>query len=189
VLLSLTTGFTPLLVRFFVVPAALVAPLLAWLFRGWATTVGYGVVAAVTVSLTVVHDQAKPLSSPNGLGRPWQLSVSDALRTNSLPVAATEVTGLDRALPAGCVGVIVRESDPNYFLYGSHLQRHVIYLPQENAQPVVYAKGLSHVVVNTDINPAFVHQITSGLAAAKWTVRSIGGSWLYASTKLPSLCG
>jgi hypothetical protein len=189
VLLSLTTGFTPLLVRFFVVPAALVAPLLAWLFRGWATTVAYGVVAAVTVSLTVVHDQAKPLSSPNGLGRPWQLSVSDALRTNSLPVAATEVTGLDRALPAGCVGVIVRESDPNYFLYGSHLQRHVIYLPQENAQPVVYAKGLSHVVVNTDINPAFVHQITSGLTAAKWTVRSIGGSWLYASTKLPSLCG
>lgn len=188
-LLSLTTGFTPLLVRFFVVPAALGAPLLAWLFRGWATTVAYGAVGAVTVSLTVVHDQAKPLSSPNGLGRPWNLSVSDALRTNSLPVWATEVAGLERALPAGCIGVIVRESDPIYFLYGSHFQRHVIYLPQEDVQPVVYAKGLSHLVVNTDINPAFVHEITSGLTAARWTVRAIGGSWLYASTKVPSLCG
>ena len=188
VLMSITTLWTALLIRFFAVPAALGAPLLAWLFAGRATTAAYAAVAAVTVSLTVAHDQAKPLSSPNGFGRPWNLSLNQALGTNSLPVAAAEIKGLESAVPSGCVGAIVRESDPVYYLYGSHFQRHVIYLPQDNVKPEVYRMGLSDVVVNADIDPGFLHQLVSQLSGDGWKVRPIGGSWLLIATTVPPAC-
>jgi hypothetical protein len=180
VLMSATTAWTPLLVRFFVVPAAVGAPLLAWLFAGRATILAYGTVAVVTASLTVAHDQAKPLSSPNGLGRPWNLSLTAALETNSRPDYAAEVTGLDSALPSGCLGAIVRESDPVYLLYGSHFQRHVIYLPPNDPAPEAYAAGLTDVVVNSDLGP-----VADPLAANGWKVRPIGGHWLLATRTVP----
>ena len=180
VLISATTTWTPLLIRFFVVPAALAAPLLAWLVPGRAAIAAYAVVAALTVSLTVVHDQAKPLSSPYGFGRAWNLSQELALTTNSRPDYAGEVAGLDLAVPSGCLGAVVRESDPVYLLYGSHFQRHVVYLPQGNPATPADAKGLTDVVVNTILGPS-----ADVLAKDGWTVRPIGGNWLLGTRKVP----
>jgi hypothetical protein len=137
--------------------------------------VAYAVVAAVTVSLTVAHDQAKPLSSPNGLGRPWSLSLDDSLATNSNPEYAAEITGLDKAVPSGCLGAIVRESDPVYLLYGSHFQRHVVYLSQSDPEPQAFGTGLTAVVVNSQL------PVAGQLAAAGWKERPIGGYWLLAT--------
>ena len=180
VLISATTTWTPLLIRFFVVPAALAAPLLAWLVPGRAAIAAYAAVAAVTVSLTVAHDQAKPLSSPYGFGRAWNLSQELALTTNSRPDYAGEVAGLDLAVPSGCLGAVVRESDPVYLLYGSHFQRHVVYLPQGNPAMPANAKGLSDVVVNAILEPS-----ADVFAQDGWRVRPIGGNWLLATRKVP----
>ena len=132
VLISATTSWTPFLIRFFTVPAVLAAPLLAWLFRGRATIAAYAAVGALTVSLTVIHDPAKPLSSPYGFGRPWNLSQ----RSRSRPTRATTTPRQSPGSTAPCLpaasGAIVGESDPTYLLYGSHFQRHVVYLPQGN---------------------------------------------------------
>ena len=179
VLISAATSWTPFLIRFFAVPVVLAAPLLAWLFSGRATIAAYAVVAAVTVSLTVVHDQAKPLSSPYGYGRPWNLSQELALSTNSRGEQAREVAGLDHALPSGgCLGAIVRESDPAYLLYGSRFQRHVVYLPQGAPALPAVTKGLTAVVVNADLAHSAGELVKDG-----WTVRPIGGNWLLGTRK------
>lgn len=187
VLMSLTTAWTPLLIRFFLVPTALAAPLLATLFASRATTAAYAAVAAVTVSLTVTVDQAKPLSSPNGFGRPWSLSLENALSTNSLPDYAAEISGLDHAAPTGCLGAIVRESDPVYLLYGSHFQRHVVYLSPDNAKQQIYADGLSDAVINSELQPQ-ANMLVAQLEADGWKARSIGGQWILATTNTPPAC-
>jgi hypothetical protein len=184
VLVAATTVWTPLAIRFFVVPAALAAPLLAWLFAGRATIAAYAVVGAITVSLTIAYDQAKPLQSANGFGRPWNLSLNNALRTNSRSDYAAEVTGLDSAVPSGCLGAIVRESDPIYLLYGLHFQRHVIYLPLDDPEPSADRAELTDVVVNADLEPRASALIVDGLSDG-WQVRPIGGHWLLATRKLP----
>jgi hypothetical protein len=179
VLISAATSWTPFLVRFFTVPVVLAAPLLAWLFPGRAAIAAYAVVAALTVSLTIAHDQAKPLSSPYGYGRPWNLTQERALSTNSRGEEAREVVGLDRAAPSGgCLGAIVRESDPTYLLYGSHFQRHVVYLPQGNPVTPAVEKGLTRVVVNSVLEHSADELVKDG-----WTVRPIGGMWLLGTRK------
>ena len=180
VLISATTAWTPLLIRFFLVPVALAAPLLAWLFPGRAAIAAYAAVAAVTVSLTVAHDQAKPLSSPYGYGRPWNLSQKLALATNSRGDYAAEVSGLDLAVTSGCLGAIVRESDPVYLLYGTHFQRHVVYLPHGNPDTPAYDKRLTAVVVNSVLGHSADELVKGG-----WTVRPIGGLWLLSTRTFP----
>jgi hypothetical protein len=180
VLISATTAWTPLLIRFFVVPVALAAPLLAWLFPGRAAIAAYAAMAAVTASLTVAHDQAKPLSSPYGYGWAWSLSREHALSTNSRADYAAEAAGLDLAVRSGCLGAIVRESDPVYFLYGERFQRHVVYLPQGNPATPAYEKRLTAVVVNTILGHSADELVKGG-----WTVRPLGGLWLLGTRTLP----
>jgi hypothetical protein len=165
--------WTPFLIRFFGVPVALAAPLLAWLCPGRAAIAAYGAVAALTATLTLVHDQAKPFSNPYGYGRPWSLTQSLALETNSRGDAAAEVAGLDQAVPSGCLGAIVRESDPTYLLYGPHFQRHVVYLTQGAPALPAVAKGLTAVVVNSVLAHSADEFVKDG-----WRVRPIGGNWV-----------
>ena len=181
VLISATTAWTPFLIRFFTVPAALAAPLLAWLFPGRATIAAYAVVAAVMVSLTITHDDAKPLSSPYGYGRPWNLSQKLALATNSRGDTGDAVVGLNVAVPSGCLGAITGESDPMYLLYGSHFQRHIIYLPHGNPVTPADAKGLADVVVSTGLQHSADELVKDG-----WKVRPIGGMWLLGTRHVPA---
>src|SRR5262249_26671105 len=53
VLISATPTWTPLLIRFFLIPTAVAAPTLAWLFTGSAAIAACVGVAIVTVSLPV----------------------------------------------------------------------------------------------------------------------------------------
>ena len=181
VLISASTSWTPFLIRFFTVPAVLAAPLLAWLFRGRATIAAYAAVGALTVSLTVLDDPAKPFSSPYGLGRPWNLSQQLALTTNSRDDHAQAVAGLNRAVPTGCLGAIVGESDPTYLLYGSHFQRHVVYLPRGNPVTPADEKGLTEVVVNAALADSANQLVLDG-----WNVQPIGGPWLLGTRTMTS---
>ena len=70
-------------------------------------------------------------------------------------------------------GRIVRESDPTFLLYGSHFQRHVVYLPQGNPVTRAVEKGLTRVVVNSILEHSADELVKDG-----WTVRPIGGMWL-----------
>jgi hypothetical protein len=180
VLMSAFTAWTPQLIRFFAIPVALAAPLLAWLFRGRATIAAYGAVAALTVSLTVIHDQGKPLHSPYGYGWAWNLSRTDALRTNARSDYAEELAGLDQAVPSGCLGAIAGESDPIYYLYGSRFQRHIVYLPQGNPVTPALAHGLTKVVVSSNLPESANQLVLDG-----WKVRPIGGNWLLGTRKAP----
>ena len=180
VLISLSTSWTPFLVRFFTIPAALAAPLLAWLFPGRAAIAAYGAVAALAITLTVIHDQAKPLHSPYGYGWAWNLSRTDALKTNSRADYALETNGLDRAVPSGCLGAIVGESDPTFYLYGSHFQRHIVYLPQGNPITPADAAGLTKAVVSSALPESVNQFVLDG-----WKVRPIGGGWVLATRALP----
>ncbi len=181
VLMSASTIWTPYLVRFFTVPAVLAAPLLAWLFPRRAMIAAFAAVAGLTVALTVARDPAKPLSSPYGYGRPWNLSQELALTTNSRADDAKAVAGLDRTLPSRvCLGSIVQESDPTYLLYGSHFQRHVVYLPHGNPVTPAIEKGLTEVVVSTGLPDSANQLVLDG-----WKVRPIGGVWLLGTRKAP----
>ena len=99
VLLALGTSWNPFLIRFFLVPAVLAAPLLAHLFRGPATALAYFAVAGIVVGLTITSDQAKPLTNPYGFGRPWNLTVPHALATNSRDDFAAAVEAYDATIP------------------------------------------------------------------------------------------
>ena len=68
-----------------------------------------------------------------------------------------------------------------FFLYGSHFQRHVIYLPQGNpvGETPADAKGLTAVVVN-----AILEHSANELVKDGWKVRPIGGNWVLGTRKM-----
>jgi hypothetical protein len=178
VLISLGTSWNAFLIRFFLVPAVLAAPLLAHLFRRGATTLAYFAVAGIVVGLTVAGDQAKPLSSPYGFGRPWNLSVPHALATNSRDDFAASIEAYDKTIPPrACVGAALDASDPAYYLFGQRLQHRVVFLPLSNPLPAALAAGLFYVVIN---EPAY-NQLAGQFESAGWRVRPIGPAWLLAS--------
>ena len=131
------------------------------------------------MSLTITNDQAKPLQSANGFGRPWNLPLLTALMTNSRSDYAAEVDGLERVVPSGCIGAIVGESDPIYLLYGMHFQRRVVFLPASDPNPVADRDGLAVVVVYDDLKGR-----VNGLVNT-WSERRLGGHWLLLTRGLP----
>jgi hypothetical protein len=178
VLLALGTSWNPFLIRFFLVPAVLAAPLLAHLFRGRATALAYFAVAGVIVGLTVTGDQPKPLSNPYGFGRPWHLTVPHALATNSRDDFAYTVEIYDKTIPPhACVGAVLDASDPSYYLFGQRLQHRVVFLPPANPVPAALANGLFYVVINNETDSALADQFE----ADGWRIRPLAGAWLLAS--------
>jgi Glycosyltransferase family 87 len=178
ILAALGTSWNPFLIRFFLVPAVLAAPLLAHLFRGPATVLAYLVAAGIVVGLTVTNDQAKPLSNPYGFGRPWNLTVAHALATNSRVDFAASIDAYNSAIPPrACVGAILDSPDPAYYLFGQRLQHRVVYLPLTNPVPAALASGLFYVVINA---PAY-NAVAGQFQAAGWRVRPLGPAWLLAS--------
>ena len=179
VVISLVTFWNPFLIRFFLVPAALAAPLLAHLFRSRFVTAAYAVAAALAITLTLTRVQTKPLSSPYGLGRPWNLTQADAMTTNSRTEYARALTDYRRLVPPrACVGALLGSFDPSYLLFEPRLDHRVVYLPG-GGDPVSSAlrNGLFYVVVNPSQHPGAVERF----AQAGWKVRSLGGYWALAA--------
>ena len=79
---------------------------------------------------------------------------------------------------SACLGAIVRESDPSYLLYGTRLQRHIVYLPFGNPVGAANATGLNKVVVNSQFAYSANQFVADG-----WKVRPIGGAWVLATRK------
>jgi hypothetical protein len=177
-LISLSTSWNPFLIRFFAVPVVLAAPLLARLLHGRTAVAAYAIVAALTVSLTVLRDQSKPLENPYGFGPPWSLSVEHSLDTNSRLDYATSIRDFDQSVPArACIGAVLGEQDPSYLVYGPHLRHHVVYLPANGAVLAALQRGLFYVVIDTDSHAS----VGDDFAAAGWRVRQLGQRWLLAS--------
>jgi hypothetical protein len=181
-LISLETFWNPFLIRFFLVPAVLVAPLLAQLFTSRITTAAYALVAGLTVALTVIHDQTKPLFNPYGLGVPWNLTQQNALATNSRDEYATALRGYQRLVPArACVGAILGNSDPSYLLFGPNLEHRVLYLSALDPVLPALRDGLMYVV----INPSIETGVPGAFRVVHWKLTSLG-YWLLASAPYAS---
>jgi hypothetical protein len=147
VLISLETTWHPFLMRFFMLPAVLTAPLLARLFQGGAVTAAYVGVAALIVALTITHDQAKPLHSPYGYA--WNLTQATALDENSRSDVASAYVAYESLVPPhACVGALLGMSEPYYVLYLPRLEHRVDYLPVNNALQSALQAGLSYVVID-----------------------------------------
>lgn len=174
---SLATTWSPYLTRFFLVPAVLVAPLLARLFRGPAETAAYLAVASVVVALTITQDQTKPLDS-RYFGRPWDMTQLTALDANAHAYVATALADFDALVPArACVGAVLGFNDPSYLLYGSRLEHRVDYLPSVDPLALAEHDRLSYVVISN----WYESGVAATFRAGGWRVRSLGSFWLLAS--------
>jgi hypothetical protein len=175
ILVSLQVRWHPFLLRFFLVPAVLTAPLLAHLFRSRSATAAYVVVATLIAGLTITRVQTKPLESP--LGAPWHLTQVEALNLNSRHE-------LDEALPAfearvpddACIGAVLGDSEPSFLLFGPHFKRRVVFLPiGDAAVPRANEKGLRRVLVSTA--PQAEATAVGALQNAGWHAEALGGPW------------
>jgi hypothetical protein len=178
VFISLESTWHPFLIRFFLLPAVLAAPLLARLLRGRLTTAAYLLVAAVTVGLTITHDQPKPLDNPYGFGSPWQLTQVTALATNSDSYAGNALAAYQKLVPPrACVGAILGTNEPSYLLFGPHFEHHVFYLSVNDPLRPAYRQGLFYVVITTGTNAS----AADTFKAAGWRIQPLAGYWQLAS--------
>jgi hypothetical protein len=182
VLVSLSTRWVPFTIRFFLLPAVLAAPLLARLFAGRLATAAWAVVSALAVTLTIVHDQPKPLNSPNGYGRPWNYTWADAFRANSYNYVAAALDDYEKLVPPhACVGAILDRSEATYVLFGRKLQHRVVFLSVNDAVGPAYRGGLFNVVISTGPN----RWVADSFKTAGWTIRPLGNPaspyWLLAT--------
>ncbi len=176
ILLSLESRFDPWLPRFLILPVALTAPLLAWIFRNRATTAAFLCVSALLLGLAVTRDIMKPLESP--YGPPWRISWAQALDETGQPLAATALAAFDKAVPpTACVGAALNNDNPAYLLYGRDFRRDVVYLPVAGVEREASRAHLGYVVISTgqQQKPAIRR-----LRAARWKVEPLGGYWTLA---------
>jgi hypothetical protein len=174
---SLTTRWNEFLVRFFVVPVVLAAPLLAFLFRSRAVTGAYVVTAGLVAGLTVTQQLSKPLESAYGFGPPWQLTQAESLSTNSRPDVAAGITAFEEVVPEhACVGAVLDVWEPSYLLYGPKLGRHVVYLPTDDAWAAATREGVGYAVLGGLYAP-----LAESFRSLGWEVQDLGGFWLLAS--------
>jgi Glycosyltransferase family 87 len=172
ILVSLTTAWNPFLIRFFLVPAVLAAPLLARLFPSRAVTLAYAVAAGLTAGLTIIHDQTKPLHNPYGLGVPWELTQVGSLTTNSNGAFAIADAKIHDLLPAGvCIGSVSAPWEPTYLLYGPRLQHRVFFLPPGDPLTDAIRHNLGYVAISAGTYASAADAFTR----AGWSAQPIGG--------------
>jgi 4-amino-4-deoxy-L-arabinose transferase-like glycosyltransferase len=178
VLLAVTSKYNPWLSRFLLVPAALAAPLLAFLDRQRLPAFAIAVVATVQLGLVHVRNEQKPLTARPA---PWSASQQQALRSTYRSGYADAVTALDRLRDAPCLGAVLRSDDPGFLLFGSRLQHRVEFLPAQGAVEAARARGLDAVVLGE------VAGARRAFAKAGWTLRRLadrtGAHWALASAR------
>ena len=184
VLISLTAVWVPFLIRYFLLPAVLTAPLLAQLFRTRLATAAIAMTAALSIGVTLFHNGPKQFDNPNDLGRPWNYTQEQALRANSMGYAATAYAAFRARTPTNaCVGAIMASNEPYSLLFGRHRERTVVFLPQTNAAAEAASHGLAYVVLSAqEAQPAHEADV---LAEAGWRVAKLGDYWLLASRPHP----
>ena len=176
VLLALYAKYNIWITRFLIVPAALTAPLFCRLFASRLAAAAVLLVASVTVGVTLAHDATKPLDGR--LGRPWELTQTEALR--EFPAeptgrwVAASLAAYDRLVPRdACVGAVLDPDEPSYLLWGPNLRHHIVFLSSLTALQGAYASGLGYVVIDTGANAPVAGQFTR----AGWSVRPLATYW------------
>lgn len=182
ILVSVETKFDPWLPRFLILPAALAAPLFAWLFRDRVTTAAFLCVSALLLGLATTRDLMKPLESP--YGAPWTISWVQALDETGQPVAASAFAAFQQAVPPNaCVGAVLNDDNPAYLLYGREFRRHVVYLPVTHAELAASRARLSYAVISTG---EAQKQAIRQFRAAGWTIRGLGVSSYWTLAAAPN---
>jgi hypothetical protein len=180
ILVALTAVWVPFLIRYFLIPAVLAAPLLAHLFRSRATTAAYLVVAAISIGVTIAHDQPKPFNNPYGFGRPWNLTQVTALATNSDAYIGAALADYNKLVPAhACVGAVIDPNEPSYLLFGPKLEHHVVFLSSNDTVLTALRHGLFYVVITTGVDRAVADQFKE----AGWRIRPLASYWVLASER------
>ena len=178
IFISLESTWHPFLIRFFLLPAVLAAPVLARLFRNRVATAAYAAVAVISIAVTLGHDQPKPFSNPYGFGRPWNLTQVTALATNSDAYIGAALTDYHKLVPEhACVGAVLDTNEPSYLLYGPHLQHHVVFLSSTGALVTAIRAGIFYVVITTGPDAG----VADSFKAAGWRIRPLAHFWLLAS--------
>jgi hypothetical protein len=176
VLISLESRWVPFLIRFLLLPAAIAAPLLAYLFRNRVATAAYAVMGTLAIAITIVHDQPKPLHG--AYGRPWNLDQRTALRTNSDAYVADALDAYYRLVPPdACVGALIGVNEPTYVLYGPEREHHVVFLSPGDILTPAYREGLFHVVYS----PTSFPTVEDTLKNAGWRIDDLGSLWKLAT--------
>ncbi len=184
VLISLTAAWVPFLIRYFLLPAVLTAPLLAQLFRGRLATAAIAGAASLSIVVTLLHDGPKQLHNANHLGLPWNYSQATALAANSMGSAGGAYSDYLAQTPSdACVGAIMGPNEPYSLLYGPGRHHTVIFLPQTNAPVEAASHNLAYVVMSAQY-PQGIHE-SGVLADAGWRIGKLGDYWLLASKPLP----
>ncbi len=165
VLLVLQSKYNPWISRFLIIPVALTAPLFAELFRRRRFAIGVVLVAALTLVLTLVRNQHKPLV--NAQVPPWRLTQSDAAELTWSKAGAASLKQINHTVPArACVGAVLGLDEPAYLLYGPKLQRRVTYLRRQGAPQAATRDGLTYVVIG-DIH---TETVAHAFHATGWTI-------------------
>jgi Glycosyltransferase family 87 len=176
VLVALSSVWVPFLIRYFLLPAVLTAPLLAYLASSRTVAAAWLAVAAISIGFTITNDQPKPLVNPYGLGRPWNLTLANGLRTNSDSRWADALDAYAKHVPRGaCVGVMPYTNEPVYLLYGTDLDHPIFYLPFPDPLGAARARVLSYVVVSSELPLA--RQINAQFVQGGWQKRKLNDTW------------
>ena len=183
VLLAFYASYNIWITRFLVIPVVLTAPLFALLFRDALSTAAWLTVATVTVTLTLTHDNTKPLNGP--AGRPWNLTQSATLEEGpGTPVeqrAAAALTAYDAAVPAdACVGAVLDPDDFSSLLWGTRFSRRVTFLSSTTAPADAARAGLRYVVISNGANAP----VGSLFGPAGWIIEPLGTWWLLATDRV-----
>ncbi|HEX4520104.1 MAG TPA: glycosyltransferase 87 family protein [Gaiellaceae bacterium] len=184
ILVAAGSVWVPFLIRYFLLPAVLTAPLMALLLRRRAVAAAWLCVAAFAIGFTFAKDQPKPFTSPYGYGHPWNVSAENALAENSDGAWADALRAYRADVPgAACVGVAVFVNEPTYLLFGPDFGHHLVFLDPNGGAPLATARAdvLSYVVVSNSLPQAIVQQFTD----AGWTTRPLGTKWSLLSVPNP----
>ncbi len=151
--------------RYMLVAIIFAAPLFAGVYRWRAVAVGVAAFALVTLALTNVRNELKPMSRT-----PWSLSRAEVLGLQGWQAGiATGVEALDRTVQSNaCVGAMLAGDEAAYPLFGPHLLRHVSYIAVPPAGSTASPRE-SAVIVGPELEG-----VSFG---AGWRVTSLGGYW------------
>jgi hypothetical protein len=174
VLVSLDSVWVPFLIRYFLLPAVLTAPLLALLLGSRVVAAAWFAAAGISIGFTIAADQPKPLTSPYGFGHPWNLTWPEALSENSDSEWANALDAYRSSVPHGaCVGVFLGPNEPTYILYGQDLNHRIVYLPGNDPLGRARQLVLSYVVLSNRAAANF----GSLFEGAGWEAKPLNGSW------------
>jgi hypothetical protein len=178
VLISLGSIWVPFLIRYFLLPAVLTAPLLSLLLTSRIVSAAWFAMAAVSIGFTITADQPKPFTSQYGYGHPWEVTAEQALSQNSDNQAAQALVAYDQNVAAhACVGVVLGPNEPTYLLYGPKLDHRVLYLPPGDPLDAAREHVLGYVVFSNNVASPSAEQFGS----AGWQIRPLGPFWSLAS--------